>query len=49
MTGVVENAATKDRAATVAREVGGVKNVVNNLQTLREAMEAEIDISDLIQ
>jgi hypothetical protein len=26
-----------------------VKNVVNNLQTLREVMEAEIDISDLIQ
>jgi osmotically-inducible protein OsmY len=49
LTGVVENAATKDRAATVAREVGGVKNVVNNLQTLREVMEAEIDISDLIQ
>jgi len=47
LTGVVENAATKDRAATVAREVGGVKNVVNNLQTLREVMEAEIDISDL--
>ena len=49
LTGVVENAATKDKAATVAKEVGGVKNVVNNLQTLREVMEAEIDISDLIQ
>jgi hypothetical protein len=29
--------------------VGGVKNVVNNLQTLREVMDAEIDIADLIQ
>jgi len=32
LTGVVENAATKDKAAAIARSVSGVKNVVNNLQ-----------------
>jgi len=32
LTGVVENAATKEKAAAVARSVDGVKNVVNNLQ-----------------
>jgi len=32
LTGVVENAATKDKAAAIARSVDGVKNVVNNLQ-----------------
>jgi hyperosmotically inducible periplasmic protein len=32
LTGVVENAATKEKTAAVARSVDGVKNVVNNLQ-----------------
>jgi len=32
LTGVVESAAMKDKAAAVARSVDGVKNVVNNLQ-----------------
>jgi hyperosmotically inducible periplasmic protein len=32
LTGIVENAATKDKAAAIARSVSGVKNVVNNLQ-----------------
>jgi hyperosmotically inducible periplasmic protein len=32
LTGVVESAAMKDKAAQVARSVDGVKNVVNNLQ-----------------
>lgn len=32
LTGVVENAATKEKAASVARSVDGVKNVINNLQ-----------------
>jgi hyperosmotically inducible protein len=32
LTGVVENAATRDRAASIARSVDGVKKVVNNLQ-----------------
>jgi osmotically-inducible protein OsmY len=32
LTGVVESAAVKDRATAVARDVGGVRGVVNNLQ-----------------
>ncbi|MGE5302153.1 MAG: BON domain-containing protein [Alphaproteobacteria bacterium] len=32
LTGVVESAAVRDRATVVAREVGGVRGVVNNLQ-----------------
>jgi hyperosmotically inducible protein len=32
LTGIVESAAVRDRATTVAREVGGVRDVVNNLQ-----------------
>ena len=32
LTGVVESAAVKDRAEAVARDVGGVRGVVNNLQ-----------------
>ena len=32
LTGVVESAAVRDRATAVAREVGGVRGVVNNLQ-----------------
>ena len=32
LTGVVENAATRERAGEVARTVGGVRDVVNNLQ-----------------
>jgi len=32
LTGVVESAAVRDRATAVAREVGGVRDVVNNLQ-----------------
>ena len=32
LTGVVESAAIRDRAGAVAREVSGVKEVVNNLQ-----------------
>ena len=32
LTGVVESADVRDRAATIAREVGGVRGVVNNLQ-----------------
>jgi hyperosmotically inducible periplasmic protein len=32
LTGVVESAAIKDKAAQVARSVDGVKNVINNLQ-----------------
>jgi hyperosmotically inducible protein len=32
LTGVVESAAIRDRATAVARDVGGVRGVVNNLQ-----------------
>ncbi|MBI1997009.1 MAG: BON domain-containing protein [Deltaproteobacteria bacterium] len=32
LTGVVESAATRERAGEVARSVGGVRDVVNNLQ-----------------
>ena len=32
LTGVVENAAARERAGEVARTVGGVRDVVNNLQ-----------------
>ena len=32
LTGVVDSAATRDKAAAIARSVGGVKNVVNNIQ-----------------
>jgi hyperosmotically inducible protein len=32
LTGVVESTAVRDRATAVAREVGGVRDVVNNLQ-----------------
>ena len=32
LTGVVESSAVRDRATAVAREVGGVREVVNNLQ-----------------
>jgi hyperosmotically inducible periplasmic protein len=32
LTGVVESATVRDRATAVAREVGGVRGVVNNLQ-----------------
>jgi hyperosmotically inducible protein len=32
LTGVVENAATRDKAVAIARSVDGVKNVVSNLQ-----------------
>ena len=32
LTGVVENAGVRDRAEDVARSVGGVRGVVNNLQ-----------------
>ena len=32
LTGVVENAAAKNRAEEVVRSVGGVRGVVNNLQ-----------------
>jgi osmotically-inducible protein OsmY len=32
LTGIVESADVKDRATTIAREVGGVRGVVNNLQ-----------------
>ena len=32
LTGLVENTATKEKVAAVARSVDGVKNVVNNLQ-----------------
>jgi osmotically-inducible protein OsmY len=33
LTGVVENAAQRARAEQIASQVGGVKSVVNNLQT----------------
>jgi hyperosmotically inducible periplasmic protein len=32
LTGVVDSAATREKAAAVARSVDGVKNVVNNIQ-----------------
>jgi hyperosmotically inducible periplasmic protein len=32
LTGIVESAAVKDRAEEVARSVGGVRGIVNNLQ-----------------
>jgi len=32
LTGVVENAATRERAGEIARTVGGVRDVINNLQ-----------------
>ena len=32
LTGIVENAGVRDRAEDVARSVGGVRGVVNNLQ-----------------
>jgi hyperosmotically inducible protein len=32
LTGVVDSAATRNKAAEIARSVDGVKNVVNNLQ-----------------
>jgi osmotically-inducible protein OsmY len=32
LTGVVDSAATRDKAVAIARSVDGVKNVVNNLQ-----------------
>jgi hyperosmotically inducible protein len=32
LTGVVDSAATRDKAAAIARSVDGVKNVVNNIQ-----------------
>jgi hypothetical protein len=32
LTGVVDSSATRDKAAAIARSVGGVKNVVNNIQ-----------------
>jgi osmotically-inducible protein OsmY len=35
LSGVVENAAEKSRAEQIARSVGGVKGVRNNLQTQR--------------
>jgi osmotically-inducible protein OsmY len=35
LTGVVENAAEKARAEQIARGVGGVKGVRNNLQAQR--------------
>ena len=35
LSGVVENAAEKARAEQIARSVGGVKSVRNNLQTQR--------------
>ncbi|MGH7930075.1 MAG: BON domain-containing protein [Candidatus Binatia bacterium] len=32
LTGVVDSAATREKAAAIARSVDGVKNVVNNIQ-----------------
>lgn len=35
LSGVVENATVRTRAEQIARQVGGVKNVINNLQVER--------------
>jgi osmotically-inducible protein OsmY len=35
LTGVVDSAATRDKAVAIARSVDGVKNVVNNIQVQR--------------
>jgi hyperosmotically inducible protein len=35
LTGVVDSAATRDKAVAIARGVDGVKNVVNNIQVQR--------------